>query len=94
MPTKNVNLSAQQTKFIAKSVHGGRYRNASEVVRAGLRLLEQNEREDKLKLEALRQIATQAFDDIDQGQCQEIAPGDLDYFMAKVDSKVRNARKR
>src|SRR6185437_13748151 len=50
MPTRNVNLSEQQAKFIRKSVDQGRFRNSSEVVRAGLRLLEQQELQEKLKL--------------------------------------------
>lgn len=94
MPTKNVNLSDQQAKFINKSVHRGRFRNASEVVRAGLRMLEQSEREEKLKLDALRRIATQTFEEIDKGECEEIGPGALDHFMEKVDAKIRASRKR
>jgi len=90
MPTKNVNLSKQQSRFIRQSIDGGRYRNASEVVRAGLRVLEQNEREDKLKLRALRRLAKQAFDDIDQGKFQTVEPGGLDAFMAQVDARVRD----
>ena len=57
MPTKNVNLSSQQANFIRQTVNSGRYRNASEVVRAGLRMLEHSEKSDRIKLSALRQIA-------------------------------------
>jgi antitoxin ParD1/3/4 len=89
MPTKNVNLSRQQDRFIRQSIDGGRYRNASEVVRAGLRVLEQNEREDKLKLKTLRRLAKQAFDEIDQGKFQTVEPGGLDEFMAQVDARAR-----
>ena len=41
MPTQNVNLQDHQADFIRERVRMGRFQNASEVVRAGLRLLEQ-----------------------------------------------------
>jgi antitoxin ParD1/3/4 len=37
------------------------------VVREGLRLLEQREREDKARIEWLRAAAKEGFDDIDRG---------------------------
>ena len=40
MPTRNVNLTVELDRFVAKKVKTGRYENASEVVRAGLRTLE------------------------------------------------------
>jgi antitoxin ParD1/3/4 len=93
MPTKNVNLSPQQAKFIRSSVHKGRFRNASEVVRAGLRLLEAREREDQLKLKRLRELARQAFEEVDRGEYIEIQPGELDKFMAEMDARVRAKRR-
>jgi antitoxin ParD1/3/4 len=92
MPTRNVNLSEQQAKFIRQSIGDGRYRNASEVVRAGLRVLEHNERQDKLKLQALRRLTKQAFDDIDRGRFEAVDPDRLDEFIARVDSTARASR--
>ncbi|MFM8478710.1 MAG: type II toxin-antitoxin system ParD family antitoxin [Planctomycetaceae bacterium] len=40
MPTKNVNLTEHYSEFVDQLVASGRYKNASEVVRDGLRLLE------------------------------------------------------
>jgi antitoxin ParD1/3/4 len=42
-PSLNVSLTPQLDHFIAKLVASGRYQSASEVVRAGLRLLEKFE---------------------------------------------------
>lgn len=50
MPTRNVNLTEHFDRFIESGVTSGRFSNASEVVREGLRLLEQREQEDKAKL--------------------------------------------
>ena len=40
MPTRNVVLTEQQEVFVGEQVAAGRYQNASEVLREGLRLLE------------------------------------------------------
>jgi antitoxin ParD1/3/4 len=67
VPTRNVNLTEHLDSFIEKGVSSGRFSNASEVVREGLRLLEQRQQEDKAKLEWLRAAAKEGFDDIDRG---------------------------
>jgi antitoxin ParD1/3/4 len=53
MPT-SVALSAHFETFIHDQLQSGRFNNASEVVRAGLRLLEEQEQRRELKLDALR----------------------------------------
>jgi antitoxin ParD1/3/4 len=54
MPTRNVSLTKEQDKFIASRVEGGQFANASEVMRAALRLLEREEREYEEKMALLR----------------------------------------
>lgn len=49
MPT-SVALSAHFETFIQEKIQSGRYNNASEVVRAGLRLLEDTERQQAIQL--------------------------------------------
>jgi antitoxin ParD1/3/4 len=70
MPTRNVNLTDELDRFVAKKVKTGRYENASEVVRAGLRTLEREEPQYEAKLAALR-VA------IDEGDASGIAKGDV-----------------
>lgn len=53
MPT-SVALNPHFEHFIREQVDSGRYNNASEVVRAGLRLLEDPQQQAALRLEALR----------------------------------------
>jgi len=45
MPPRNVVLTDSQTALIERLIADGRYQNASEVLRAGLRLLEREEAE-------------------------------------------------
>ncbi|HXE07685.1 MAG TPA: type II toxin-antitoxin system ParD family antitoxin [Acidobacteriaceae bacterium] len=70
MPTRNVNLTPELDRFITVTVKTGRFENASEVVRAGLRALKREEREYEEKLAALRTA-------IDEGFASGIARGDV-----------------
>jgi antitoxin ParD1/3/4 len=45
MATRNVVLTAQRSALVERLVASGRFQNASEVLRAGLRLLEEQEAE-------------------------------------------------
>jgi antitoxin ParD1/3/4 len=53
MPT-SVALSPHFESFVKVQVASGRYNNVSEVVRAGLRLLEDIERQKDMQLQALK----------------------------------------
>jgi antitoxin ParD1/3/4 len=70
MPTRNVNLTDELDRFVATKVKSGRYENASEVVRAGLRTLEREEQQYEAKLAALRAA-------IDEGDASGIAEGNI-----------------
>jgi antitoxin ParD1/3/4 len=93
MPTKNVNLSDQQARFVRQNIDGGGFRNASEVVRAGLRLLEQQQRVDQLKLQTLRKLSKQAFAEIDQGDFEAIHPKNLNDFLDKLTPRTSSGGK-
>lgn len=68
MPTRNVVLTDRQAKIIERLVASGRYQNASEVLRAGMRLVERQEAEDKARLKALRDSARIGIADIEAGR--------------------------
>jgi antitoxin ParD1/3/4 len=89
VPTRNVNLTEHFDRFIENGVTSGRFSNASEVVREGLRLLEQREQEDKAKIEWLRAAAKEGFDAIDRGEGIEFeSMDDLEAYIHQIGKEV------
>ncbi|KIL98283.1 putative transcriptional regulator containing the CopG/Arc/MetJ DNA-binding domain [Paramagnetospirillum magnetotacticum MS-1] len=68
MPTRNVVLTDHQSELIERLVTSGRYQNASEVLREGLRLIEVRDMEDQARLETLRAAIQVGIDDIEAGR--------------------------
>lgn len=62
----NVSLTPELERFIVDHVASGQYRSASEVVREGLRLLQEREREQEAKLAALRAAVAEGIDSIER----------------------------
>jgi antitoxin ParD1/3/4 len=69
-------LTVQQAVMIDRLVRSGRYPNASEVLRDGLRLVQQREAEDKARLAALRQAASVGQEDFAAGRYRSFADCD------------------
>jgi antitoxin ParD1/3/4 len=89
MPTRNVNLTEHFDRFIETRVTSGQFSNASEVVREGLRMLEQRDREDKAKLQWLRAAAKEGFNSIDRGEGLEFETvDDLEDYVHQVGREV------
>jgi antitoxin ParD1/3/4 len=89
MPTRNVVLTKQQEELIEKLVESGRYQNASEVLREGLRLVERRETEEAAKLKALRAAARAGVDALDRGEFKEFATiDDLRAYLDQLATKV------
>ncbi len=73
----SISLSEHFADFIEGQVQSGRYGSASDVVRAGLRLLEDQE----AKLEALRKAIQEGLDS------GEPEPFDFDEFLKEMHAK-------
>src|SRR5271163_646745 len=73
VPTRNVVLTERQADLIETLVESGRYQNASEVLRDGLRLVERREAEDASKLKALRAAARVGVGALDRGEFKEFS---------------------
>lgn len=84
MPTRNVVLSDRQQQLVESLVQSGRYQNASEVLREGLRLIEQRERLEGAKLKALKQAARQGWADVSAGRYADFADDQLEDFVGQL----------
>lgn len=84
MPTRNVVLSEHQHELVETLVRSGRYQNASEVLREGLRLIEERDRIEEAKLKALKQAARQGWADVSAGRYADVADDQLDDFVGQL----------
>ena len=92
MPTRKVVLTNHQASFVEHLVSTGRYPNASEVLREGLRMVEQREAEHASRLEALRQAVRVGVDDFEQGRYASFESGaQLRGHLTSLASKVISA---
>lgn len=85
MPTRNVSLTDELDRFVLEKVESGRYENASEVVRAALRILEREEQEYETRLATLRAA-------IDEGDSGGVAEGDP-FARVRKTLKLRKQRR-
>lgn len=87
MATRNVVLTPHQHELVESLVATGRYQNASEVLRAGLRLLERQEEEDAARIGALRAAADVGWTDLDQGRYRDVEPAELESFINSLGTR-------
>jgi len=85
MATRNVVLTDTQSDLVDRLVATGRYQNASEALRAGLRLLEREESE----LGALRDRLTTG---VEQARSGLLAEGSGEDAIRRVFAAARTAR--
>lgn len=84
--TRNVSLPPLQDDFIDSMVKAGRYRTASEVVRDGLRLLQEAEHRRLLE----KWIYDRLSEDEEKQLPLEVRERAADYFRDLVDAAVRD----
>ena len=88
----NVSLTPELEKLVASKVQSGRYQSASEVIREGLRLLEDQDRLRETRLEEVRRKVQTGLDQLDRGEAI-----DGETVLAELKQKsetLRETRKR
>ena len=68
MATMNVSLTPELEEFVETRVQSGHFHTTSEVIRAALRLLIDQEQLRELRLEELRKRVREGLDELDQGK--------------------------
>ena len=92
MPTRNVVLSEHQQQLVETLVQSGRYQNASEVLREGLRLIEERDRREEAKLKALKQAARQGWADVSAGRYADVGDDELEDFVGQLGRRAAQLR--
>jgi antitoxin ParD1/3/4 len=82
--TRNVVLSEHQHELVEALVKSGRYQNASEVLREGLRLLEREEAEEAAKIAVLRRAAEEGWSDLAARRFDDVDDESLDDFVGQL----------
>lgn len=93
MPTRNVVLSERQQQLVETLVKSGRYQNASEVLREGLRLIEERERLETAKLKALKQAARLGWADVSAGRYTDVADDRLEDLVGQLGRRAAQTAK-
>lgn len=78
----NVSLTPELEQFVQEKVKSGRYLSASEVVREALRLLEDRDHIQQIKLETLRKEIRVGVEQIERG---DVVDGDAVFAELEED---------
>jgi antitoxin ParD1/3/4 len=89
--TRNIALTPHFDQFVQTKVESGRYQSASEVVRDGLRLLEEREEQRQHTLGRLRQDIEVGWQESERG---EVVDGPAVFAEIRNLSRSRRARAR
>lgn len=79
-------LGQHYEQFVRELVKSGRYASASEVMRDGLRLLEEREEQRRIKLDALKEAIREGL------SSGEAVPLDMDGIIAEAKARKRAAQ--
>jgi len=91
MATRNIVLTNHQEQLVGALVKTGRYQNVSEILREGLRLVEEQELQYQNKLLKLREALAEGLDDIENGRTVSIGVGEeiTDYLTSRAADLAR-----
>ncbi|MDZ4804136.1 MAG: type II toxin-antitoxin system ParD family antitoxin [Candidatus Eisenbacteria bacterium] len=88
----NVSLTQQLEKFVQKKVASGLYTSASEVVREGLRLLEEQERLKEARLQEFREKVEVGWTAAERGEFVDGSAA-MKALLARTTKKAKAKKK-
>lgn len=86
----NVSLTPQLEAMVKQKVESGMYNSASEVIREGLRLLDEQDKLREIRFEELRREIQKGLDELDQGKG---APLDMAAIKAEARRRYEEERR-
>lgn len=93
MATRNIVLTDHQSEVVDHLVASGRYQNASEVLRAGLRMVEEAESLYVTRMNELRAAIDAGQQDLEAGRTRTFtADGFATYLSERAEQTIRNKR--
>ena len=92
--TLNVSLTPQQETRVRERVASGEYVSASEVVRAALRLLDQQDELRKLKLEELRKEVMIGVAQAKAGEVEELNAATIDSVKSRGRKRLASSKRK
>jgi antitoxin ParD1/3/4 len=90
----NVSLTPELEKYVGHKVASGLYSTASEVVRDGLRLLQERDRLFEDRLEQLRTEVNRGIQDLAAGRAAPFDKASLDRIKSKGRAQLQAKRRK
>ncbi len=93
MATRNIVLTDHQSTVVDRLVASGRYQNASEVLRAGLRMVEETESAYITKMNELRAAIDAGLEDAEQGRTKNFTADQFATYLSERTEKIINDKR-
>ena len=88
----NVSLTSKLEKFVTKKVRSGRYQTASEVVREGLRLLEERDRRNTFSFGSQPELEQKLVEGLESGSAGKMSSKNWAALKRRVKTNVGKAK--
>ena len=93
MATRNIVLTDHQSQIVDHLIASGRYQNASEVLRAGLRMVEEAESRYVTKMNDLRAAIGAGQKDLETGRTKTFTGDEFaTYLSERAEQAIRKKR--
>ena len=86
----NVSLTPKLDKFVKTKVNSGMYNSASEVVRESLRIMEQRDQLQQMKLESLRHELEVGVSQVEKGKGVELDSKGMKSLIKDIKAQGRS----
>ena len=86
----NISLTPELEQFVQSKVDSGMYYSASEVIREGLRMLQEKEMLKQIQIEELRREIQKGIEQADRG---ELVNGEEVFENIRAKSRTRRSKK-